>query len=195
MIRSLEEAQNWYLAVKTLAGDMKKLAGKWDDPALEQVLSRDNRLRERTASEMITKATTILDDLDDLAILLLFSVFEATIRDLALADVDRETAELRHPAVLSAVKNLKDSIKNGSFSKVTDAYKSRDVDLTAQVDQVRKFRNWVAHGRRDEPENSIDPERAIDRLQRYLARFAETEERGGISLPPIEPGPELPPNP
>jgi len=63
---------------------------------------------------------------------------------------------MRHPAVLSAIKNLKDSIENGSFAKLTEAYKKMDGDLTTQVNQVRKFRNWVAHGRRDEPENSVD---------------------------------------
>ena len=33
---------------------------------------------------------TILDDLDDLAVLVLFSVFEATVRACAGADIDRK---------------------------------------------------------------------------------------------------------
>ena len=45
MIRTLDDAWNWYGAVKTLAEDMRKLAGKWDNAELQQVLSRDNRLR------------------------------------------------------------------------------------------------------------------------------------------------------
>src|SRR5438552_13019050 len=121
------------------------------------------------------RANTVLDDLDDLAVLVMFSVFEATVRTAAKADIDRETALMRHPAVLRAVNDLKDAIENGSFGKVTEAYKKMDVDLTAQVNQVRKFRNWVAHGRRDEPENRVEPESAIDRLRRYLSRLAEVE--------------------
>lgn len=195
MIRTIEEARQWYLAVKTLADDMKRLAGKWDDPALEQVLSLDKRFRERTSADLIDKANIVLEDLDHLAVLLLFSVFEATVRAWAQADVERETATLRHPAVVSAIKSLQDSIKNGSFAKVTEAYKTMDVELTTQVNQVRDFRNWVAHGRRDARKNNIDPESAIERLERYLKRLAEVEEAGTMSFPPTEPDPELPPKP
>jgi hypothetical protein len=50
-----------------------------------------------------------------------------------------------------------------------------DTDLTEEVNQVRTFRNWVAHGRRDEPPNNVHPDQAIDRLQRYLERLADLE--------------------
>ena len=89
MIRSLDDAWNWYLAVRTLAFDMRKLAGKWNDPELETVLGRDNRLRERTAADLVDNARIILDDLDDLAVLVLFSVFESNVRSRAKADVDQ----------------------------------------------------------------------------------------------------------
>jgi hypothetical protein len=54
------------------------------------------------------------------------------------------------------------------FAKVTAAFQKMDDDLTAQVNQVRRFRNWVAHGRRDTPENNVTPEGAFERLGRYL---------------------------
>jgi hypothetical protein len=189
MIRTLDDAWNWYGAVKALAEDMRKLAGKWDNPELQQVLSRDNRLRERTAGELRDRANAILDDLDDLAVLLMFSVFEATVRDRARSDVDRETASIQHPAVLRAVKDLKDAIENGSFGRVTESYKTMNVDLTEQVNQVRKFRNWVAHGRRGRPQNSVVPDAAIERLRRYLARLEEVEKAATMGLPPIAPEP------
>ncbi|MGZ3380220.1 MAG: hypothetical protein ACXVBB_08120 [Isosphaeraceae bacterium] len=182
MIQSLDDAWKWYTEVKKIANDMRHLAGIWDEPALETVLSRDGRLRHRTAADLKDAVNTILgtdeEDLNDLAVLVLFSVFEATVRARAKADVDRETALMRHPAVLSAIKNLKDSIENGSFAKITEAYKKMDGDLTTQVNQVRKFRNWVAHGRRDEPENSVDPKAAKGRLDFYLQRMAELEAAG-----------------
>lgn len=173
MIRSVEDAERWYQAVRTLARDTERLALKWEELGLEEVFRADNRLAERTPEGLSRNAKTVLDDLDDLAVLVVFSVFEAVVRDLARADVDRETASMRHPAVLQAVKDLKEAIEHGSFGRVTQAYKRMDVDLTEQVNQVRKFRNWVAHGRRDAPENSVDPDTAVDRLRRYLARFAE----------------------
>lgn len=195
MIRSLDDAWEWYLAVKTLALDMHKLAGKWNDPALETVLGRDNRLRDRTAADLTNKATRILDDLNDLAVLMLFSVFEADVRARASADIQRETSSIQHPAVLRAVNDLKEAIENGSFGRVTEAYKKMDVDLTAQVNQVRKFRNWVAHGRRDEPENQVEPDGAIDRLRRYLSRLTEVEAASIVSQSPVEPPLDRAPEP
>jgi hypothetical protein len=36
------------------------------------------------------------------------------------------------------------------------------------VDQVRDYRNWVAHGRREVPTNNITPRIAYDRLAAFL---------------------------
>lgn len=199
MIRSLDDAWKWYEAVRSLALLMKKLAGKWDDPAIQAAVGRENRLRDLGAADLVDKANTILADLDDLSVLVHFSVFEAAVRSRAMAGVDRETATMRHPAVLSALKTLKESIENGSFGKVTEAYKAMDSDLTAQVNQVRTFRNWVAHGRRERPVNNIDPERAVERLRHYLVRLADVESAGTALLPPdgppgrTEPEPPRPP--
>jgi hypothetical protein len=190
MIGSLDDAWRWYAAVKTLALDTRRLARKWDDPALWDVLSQDNRFRELSAADLKDRAETILDDLDELAVLVLFSVFEVTVRDRARADVDRETGSIQHPAVLSALQDLREAIENGSFGRVTESYKSMDVDLTAQVNQVRKFRNWVAHGRRGQPENSVEPEAAMDRLRRYLARLEEMEKAATTGSFPAAPLPE-----
>jgi hypothetical protein len=200
MIRSLDDAWKWYSAVRTLAYDMRRLAGKWDDPELQRIVGRDNRLGDRTAADLADGTNAILEDLDDLSVLLLFSVFEATVRDRARADVDRETASIQHPAVLRAVKDLKEAIENGSFGRVTESYKTIEVDLTEQVNQVRKYRNWVAHGRRGRPENSVEPRSAIDRLRRYLARLEEFEKAATtgpssvVSELEASPEPERPPD-
>ena len=183
MIRSLEDAEKWYHSVKSLAVDMKRMASLWDREEIAEVLSRDNRLRDVTSADLSDMAATILDDLDQLAVLVLFSVFEATVRARTEADVNREIAELQHPAVLSAVNDLKDSIKNGSFGKITAAYKKMGTDLTEEVNQVRTFRNWVAHGRQGAPPNNVVPDQAIDRLHRYLARLLELEVGEAIPQP------------
>jgi hypothetical protein len=175
MIRSLEDAERWYRAVKSLAVYVKRIAGLWDEEAIAEVLGRDNRLREVTSAELTDKATTVLQDLNDLGVLVLFSVFEATVRARTEADIEREMAELRHPAVVAAVKDLKDAIQNGSFAKITTAYKQMDPDLTEKVNQVRTFRNWVAHGRRGELKNNVDPDEAVARLRGYLGQLQQFE--------------------
>jgi hypothetical protein len=193
MIRSLDDAWAWYEAVKTLALAMGSLARIWqdlrDNPESHEILRRANRLRELTDLDLSRHAKVVRDDLDDLAVLILFSVFELTVRDHARAAVDRETQTIQHPAVLRAIKDLRDAIENGSFGRVTESYKSMDIDLTEQVNQVRKFRNWVAHGRRGEPENLVNPRDATDRLRRYLARLEEVEKVATMGLLPDEPDP------
>jgi hypothetical protein len=184
VIRSLDDAWNWYVAVRTLAYDMRHLAGRCDRPEWEAVLNHDNRLRHRSAAELRDMSRRILEDLDDLAVLVLFSVFEATVRARAGADIERETALISHVAVKQAVKELKEAIASGSFAKVTAAFQKMDSDSTAQVNQVRKFRNWVAHGRRDSPENNVTPAGAFERLGRYLELLLALQADGATSPPP-----------
>ena len=124
MIRSLEDANEWYNAVKQLALDMQHLASRCDESEWEAVMRRDNRLGTRSAAELNKMAEIVLGDLDDLAVLVLFSVFEATVRTQAVTDVDRQMEGINHVAIVKAVENLKDAIKNGSFAKVTGAYKN-----------------------------------------------------------------------
>jgi len=178
MIESLQDAWKWYESVWDLAHDMEHLAGCCDTPEWTAAMMLDSRLSKRTAAELRDMANAILDDIDDLAVLVLFSVFEASVRAQAVADVDREVGRISHVAILRAIEDLKDAIENGSFAKVTRAFKRMDTDLTAQIDQIRKFRNWVAHGRRDEPENRTNPKDAFDRLSRYLRLLAMTSSPG-----------------
>jgi hypothetical protein len=42
-----------------------------------------------------------------------------------------------------------------------------------EVNQVRQYRNRVAHGRRGNPPFSLDPETASERLKRFLDRFTK----------------------
>ncbi len=100
MIQSLEDAWEWYDAVRMLAQDMLRLAAKWDTDEFQALVNRENHLRDRAGQELAARSTRILDDLDDLAVLLMFSVFEATVRDRARADVEREADSIRHPAIL-----------------------------------------------------------------------------------------------
>ena len=85
-----------------------------------------------------------------------------------------ELPSLRHPALLQAVDSLTDAIKHGSFFKVLEAYKSLDHGLIEGVNQVRRYRNWVAHGRRAEQPDFVEPRVAYDRLRDFLDRMGST---------------------
>lgn len=171
MIATLDDAWAWYESAKKLLLAMHQLGAKhWDDLAWEGDLGRDNLLRDLESSEIVERSDAILTDLDNLCVLLLFSVFEAVVRDRVLQDIADELPQARHPAIQQAIVDLKENIEHGSFFRVLQSYKALDVDLVEQVNQVRKFRNWVAHGRRGAPENRVAPRKAYERLQLFLDR-------------------------
>ncbi|MBV9122252.1 MAG: hypothetical protein JO112_02690, partial [Planctomycetes bacterium] len=125
MMASLEDAWQWYASVKELTLAMFALGKKhWDSLPWQGPLGQDERLRHTEAPEILDRVKVILSDLDDLGVLLLFSVFEATVRERALADVAAELPTLRHPALQQAVRTLTEALEHGSFYKVTEAYKA-----------------------------------------------------------------------
>jgi hypothetical protein len=172
VIRSLEDAWRWYEAVSAIVGMMDRVATRYFLPelgkrTLEDTLHRDDKLLESATIRDLARRVT--EDLDDLAVLLLFSVFEATVRDRTLEEMDRELEKPpRHLVLKKAVSDAKDTIEHGSFGRLTESYKALDPDLRTMVDQVRHYRNWVAHGRRGAVKNNVDPKGARARLELFL---------------------------
>ena len=176
MIGTLDEAWRWYEAARDLSRAMGRLGQKyWDDLPWEGRLGRDNSLGAMQSSEVNEMSRVILDDLDDLCVLLLFSVFEATVRQRVLADVADEMPIVRHPALVNAIEALNDTIGHGSFYRVMDPFKGLDANLVEEVNQVRRYRNWVAHGRRTEQPDNVSPGDAYRRLKRFLDRLEGIE--------------------
>jgi len=135
----------------------------------EETLHRDDKFRTIESATIRDLAKRVTEDLDDLAVLLLFSVFEATVRERTLEEMDRELEKPpRHLVLKKAVGDAKDTIEHGSFGRLTESYKALDPDLRTMVDQVRHYRNWVAHGRRGSVKNNVDPKAAITRLEQFL---------------------------
>lgn len=170
MIIDLRGAWAWYESTMRLVQAARVLGIKhWDSMPWDGPLGRDNLLRHLTGAQLEEWSDCVQADLNDLCVLLLFSVFEARMREQALKDVKTEVKSLHHPALLYAVDGLVDALEHGSFYRVIEAYKKADPDLAEGVNQVRKYRNWVAHGRRDDPECNVDPLTAYLRLSRFLA--------------------------
>ena len=175
MIASLDDAWAWYEAVRSMTGWMGRLGRRyWDHEELAPLLSQDTKFRTVEREDIESRAERVSDDLDDLCVLLLFSVFEAIVRDRALEDVGAELPTARHPALKHALKSLQEALEHGSFAKVLEAYKELGADLVEQVSQVRRYRNWVAHGRRGDQPDAVDPRTAYDRLRRFLTVMSPT---------------------
>jgi hypothetical protein len=76
---------------------------------------------------------------------------------------------LKHFALRIAASEEIERLRDGSFFHVLEPFKEPDHDLVEQVNQVRRYRNWVAHGRRGDAPAFVDPPGAYDRLTRFLS--------------------------
>lgn len=181
MIASLDDARQWYEGVKHLSVWMERMGRRyWSHEAVMPLLAKDNHFRDVQKEDIDNEAGRVSADLDDLCVLLMFSVFEAMVRERALADVESELPSAHHPALKHALKTLREALEHGSFAKVLEAYKELDADLVEQVSQVRRYRNWVAHGRSGDRPDTVDPETAYKRLKQFLTLMATAT---GIPLP------------
>jgi hypothetical protein len=85
------------------------------------------------------------------------------------ADVEVEKARLSHALIVRIVEEAVQQIEHGSFYQVLEDFKGRGKDgLVEEVNQVRRYRNWVAHGRRTAMPDAVDPDTAYRRLKRFL---------------------------
>jgi hypothetical protein len=185
---NLDEAWKWYRAATESMKRLAHLSTHWDDMPergenvwVDRLLS-DNVLRHVESAGMAREAKAVDDELADLAVLVLFSVFEATVRDLVAKQINPELAGLRHATLVKAGKDVLRAIEEGSFFQILEPFKSSATnDLVEQVNQVRRYRNWVAHGRRPEnhPGEEVQPKEAYERLKQFLAVI-----QSSVSAPP-----------
>lgn len=134
-------------------------------------LKSENVLRYLEDDQLQRNSETVEAWLRDLVVLLLFSVFEAEVRELIERQLKLEVVKLRHPTLVRAGKDVLDAVAEGSFFRVLESFKvSATHDLIEQVNQVRRYRNWVAHGRRADrkPGVEVNPRDAYERLSEFL---------------------------
>lgn len=169
-MNTIEDAWRWYQGVRDSLGRLHRLGVKhWEELPRSGAFGRDEKFRGLDGDEVAEDADAGLRGLDDFAVFVLFSVFEAQVRDRVLADTRQERAAVSHPALGYWMRQAELALSEGSFFRVLDGFKSPAMnDLIEQVNQVRRYRNWVAHGRRDEPQAEVSPAVAFQRLRSFL---------------------------
>jgi|SRR5579884_2223176 len=199
-MKTLADAWEWYAATRRSLERMQRIGAKyWDEiPWDSAAIGRDDDLRMLEARVIREETTRSLTPIDDLAVVVLFSVFESIVRDYLVAKIRPEAARLSIPILKEAADDAIRGVEEGSFyRRVLEPLKLQariPADLVTRVDQVRDFRNWVAHGRRDEPTNNVKPRAAYERLQAFLEALnvavkteavqAEQPGAGGASATP-----------
>jgi hypothetical protein len=171
---SLDEAWKWYEDTRGCLILLRRLGDKyWDELPWGGPLGRDDRFQSMEGPVVRERADHSLRYLDDLAVLVLFSVFESVVRDRVLSEIQDERSRLTHPQLVRIIDDSLDGIQNGSFFRIMEAFKGKDPGLVEEVNQVRRYRNWVAHGRRSDQPPLVEPRVAYDRLRRFLHGLPE----------------------
>jgi hypothetical protein len=175
-MKTLADAWRWYQAVRGQLRLIGRLARKhWNELPWQGALGQDQAFLDARPEAVVADAQFGADHLDDLAVLVLFSVFEAQRRRYVAEAVQQEAAGLRHYALRLAAAEMLQRIEEGSFFRVLEPFKAQDADVVELVNQVRRYRNRVAHGRRDDPPTQVPPLEAFRRLDRFLKAVVAPE--------------------
>jgi hypothetical protein len=202
-MKTLKEAWDWYEHARTNLYRMQRLGTHhWDERSsgttkIQETtdLWKDEKFK-RLSSRTIQKETArALQPLDDLGILVLFSVFESAVRMFLETRVKDQASHLTDPILKHAAEEAIEGLQEGSFGlRVLKPLQDHiGNELIEKVSQVRQYRNWVAHGKRESmreklPAQGLEPQDAYDRLKEFLELL-------GIAVEPEleEPEPEEPP--
>ncbi|MBP3958189.1 hypothetical protein J8F10_23315 [Gemmata sp. G18] len=132
-------------------------------------LERDNLLGQLERETVSADANSAESRLDDLAIIELFSIFEGIVRTLIAEQVRAVSVSLTHPMLKAAARNAVEAAEHRSFAEILKSYsQGGHADIAEQVRQVRRYRNWISHGRRGKVLPKVEPRTAHDRLRRFL---------------------------
>src|SRR5216684_2153350 len=146
-MKTLDDARDWYDSTRKNLERMNRLARKyWDALPWDSDIGRDDDFRLLEADIVRSETETSLQFMDDLAVVVLFSVFEQIVRDHVKSEVLVEIDRISHPFLRKAADEATEQIEVGSFARVVEPYKAQDANLIEEVNQVRRYRNWVAHG-------------------------------------------------
>jgi hypothetical protein len=176
-MKTLQDAWDWFESASINLQRMKRLGNKhWNDESLQNAsIWNDEKFKHLEASDIVLETTKAIQPLNDLGVLVLFSGFEAAVRDHLESVIKPLTATLGHPILQHAGENVLDGIRQGSFANhvLTPLQDQGKIlpELSDKVKQVRDYRNWIAHGKRDpRPQNIINltAKEAFARLNDFL---------------------------
>jgi hypothetical protein len=165
-MNTLADAWEWYRSTRQNLERMQRLGKRyWDEIALTIAgVGRDDEFKNLAGSGIESETKANLEPIDDLAVVVLFSVFEAVVRSHVVDRITPEATGLSEPILKYAADEAIRGVEEGSFfRRVLEPLKEQgrvSPDLITQVNQVRDYRNWVAHGRRERPKNNITPKEA-----------------------------------
>lgn len=182
---TLGEAWDWYSSTRSCLLLFARIGRRhWESFPDDSPLWRDDAFRQLQSNTIARDTDLGLEHLDDLAVMVFFSAFEAIVRERVLAKLQAERDRILGQIagdredvggkILAGVVDASvEEIRKKAFHRVLEIFKAMDAGLVEEVNQVRRYRNWVAHGRRSERPTSVDPTTAHERLTRFLETMTD----------------------
>src|SRR3954469_7006888 len=124
-MNTLDDAWQWYSATRQNLHLFQRLVRNyWEVLPWEGRLAKDNTFRGVEQGPALAGIELSVEHIDDLAIVVIFSVFEMIVRDGVMKVFRTATPETNDPVVLKAIKDARDGIERGSFyHNILDPYK------------------------------------------------------------------------
>ena len=189
----MEDAWSWHDHNRILLKMMKRIGEHyWEELPWNGKLGNDDLFRSRDGFAVRSMAEEVLGEFDDLAIFVMFSVFESIVRREVAANLQPEIKQLQRPILRRSAEQLLKNIEEGSFhTNILELHKldgkvpaNQAINsLVEAISRVRYYRNWVAHGRKIDAKtpHPISPKDAFETLQAFLTHFqAPTGSVSGI---------------
>lgn len=168
----LDEVIDWYksnLSQQKFFMEIVKNSHKMIDNITVNAILMKYELSSSKKDEIKTQVDKIKNELNDLTIVSLWSIFEAFLNDELKKQADNITKNIADPILKNiSFYSLKESEK-WLKDDVLDLYKvSVDSQLVGDVKEIYNYRNWVAHGKtRNKPFN-LEPFIAYQKLTEFL---------------------------
>src|SRR5437899_1374960 len=103
-MKTLADAWNWYRATKLTLARMQRLGERhWTHPSLADAsIWQDDHFRMVEATGIVADTTASLKPIDDLAVVVLFSVFESRVRDYLTELIEPQASLITDPILREA---------------------------------------------------------------------------------------------
>src|SRR5258705_135171 len=128
-MNTLADAWDWYVSTRTNLERMQRLGRKhWNTlPWATLPIGRDDEFRTLETEDIEAETKKSLAPIDDLAVVVLFSVFESLVRSFVVALIRPEAAGLSDPILKHAAEEAIRGVEEGSFyRRVLEPLKKQD---------------------------------------------------------------------
>jgi hypothetical protein len=116
-MKTLADAWDWYVSTRQSLVQIQRIGRKyWHEiPWEEAAIGRDDEFRMLEAEDISAATKASLAPIDDLAVVVLFSVFESLVRDHVVSLIKPQAAELTDPILKQAADDAIRGVEEGSF--------------------------------------------------------------------------------